>query len=132
MEVYTAAALSFILGVMGYIIIRFWLLPILRYRKTKGRIALDLKSYLNTVPDGVKHENLQDGMRERMKANRVASAELSSAYTNDLPSWFKILLKSRGESPIDASQHLMVLSNTRNPEHAKKRVEKIKECLRIS
>jgi hypothetical protein len=131
MEVYTAAALSFILGVMGYIIIRFWLLPILRYRRIKGRIAMDLNALLNAAPAGGGGARPQDAMRQRMKAHRIASAELSVSYTDNLPYWYKLSLESRGESPIDASKHLLVLANTRNPEHAKKRVEMIKECLRI-
>jgi hypothetical protein len=70
-------------------------------------------------------------MKDWVKENRQNSVELSASYNGNLPNWYKILLNSRGESPIDASKHLMILSNTSNYDHAEKHIEKIKNYLGI-
>jgi len=129
--IYIVAIISFVFGVFGYIITQFWLRPILRYRELKRRVASDLTGYAiaETVEGADKETGRQT--KDRLAAIRRYSDELSSSYSYDLPPWYRLVLHQRGESPVEASKHLMKLSNTRNPEHAEKHVEKIKACLKI-
>ncbi|MDL1963543.1 MAG: hypothetical protein LWW98_04230, partial [Deltaproteobacteria bacterium] len=66
------------------------------------------------------------------KENRQSSVELSASYNENLPNWYKMFLDSRGESPIDASKHLIILSNTSNYDHMEKHIEEIKNYLKIN
>ncbi|MFC1813633.1 hypothetical protein ACFL03_13185 [Thermodesulfobacteriota bacterium] len=129
--IYIVAIISFAFGVFGYVITQFWLRPILRYRKLKHQVASDLAGYViaETVEGADKKTDRRT--KDRLAAIRRHSEELSSSYSYDLPPWYRLVLQRRGESPVEASKYLMKLSNTRNPEHAKGHVEKIKACLKI-
>jgi hypothetical protein len=129
--IYIVAMISFAFGAFGYIITQFWLRPILRYRQLKQQVASDLTGYAiaETVDGADKKADRQ--AKDWLAAIRRHSDELSSSYSYDLPPWYRLVLQRRGESPVEASKHLMKLSNTRNPEHAKGHVEKIKACLMI-
>ena len=129
--IYVVAIISFISGSFGYIILQFWLRPILGYRKIKHKVALAIKYYYKSKNDKDIGEKIKSQMKEWSKANRQNSVELSASYNENLPNWYKMLLDSRGESPIDASKHLMILSNTSNYDHAEKHIEKIKNYLKI-
>ena len=129
--IYVVAIISFISGSFGYIILQFWLRPILGYKKIKNKIALAIKYYYKSKNDKDIGEKIKSQMKEWSKANRQNSVELSASYNENLPNWYKMLLDSRGESPIDASKHLMILSNTSNYDHAEKHIEKIKNYLKI-
>ena len=129
--IYIVAIISFAFGVFGYIITQFWLRPILRYRELKRRVASDLAGYViaETVEGADKKTDRRT--KDRPAAIRRHSDELSSSYSYDLPPWYRLVLQRRGESPVEASKHLMKLSNTRNSEHAERQVEKIKAVLKI-
>ncbi|MEA1900295.1 MAG: hypothetical protein U9N47_05955, partial [Thermodesulfobacteriota bacterium] len=129
--IYFVAIISFISGSFGYIILQFWVRPILGYRKIKNKVALTIKYYNKSKDDKDIGEKIKSQMKEWSKANRQNSVELSASYNENLPNWYKMLLDSRGESPIDASRHLMVLSNIRNYYHAEKHIEGIKKYLKI-
>ncbi|MBW1746772.1 MAG: hypothetical protein JRJ25_11085 [Deltaproteobacteria bacterium] len=117
--IYFVAIISFISGSFGYIILQFWV------------VALTIKYYYKSKDDKDIGEKIKSQMKEWSKANRQNSVELSASYNENLPKWYKMLLDSRGESPIDASRHLMVLSNIRNYDHAEKHIEGIKKYLKI-
>ncbi len=129
--IYFVAIISFISGSFGYIILQFWVRPILGYRKIKNKVALTIKYYYKSKDDKDIGEKIKSQMKEWSKANRQNSVELSASYNENLPNWYKMLLDSRGESPIDASRHLMALSNIRNYDHAEKHIEGIKKYLKI-
>ena len=129
--IYFVAIISFVSGFLGYIILQLWLRPILGYRKIKNKVALTIKHYYKSKHNETIGEKAELQMKDWVKANRQNSVELSESYNGNLPVWYKILLKSRGESPIDASKHLMTLSNTRNYDHAEKHVDEIKNYLKI-
>ncbi len=129
--IYVVAIISFISGSFGYIILQFWLRPILGYKKIKNKVALAIKYYYKSKNDKDIGEKIKSQMKEWSKANRQNSVELSASYNENLPNWYKMLLDSRGESPIDASKHLMILSNTSNYDHAEKHIEGIKNYLKI-
>ena len=125
--IYIVAIISFFFGVFGYVIVQFWLRPIFRYRQLKQQVASDVKEYARAVSAGGPDKAADD----RQAALRRHSDELSSSYSYDLPPWYRLVLQRRGESPVEASGYLMKLSNTRNPEHAKAHVEKIRASLKI-
>ena len=129
--IYFVVIISFITGSLGYIIIQFWIRPISGYRKIKNKVALIIKYYSNSKNNEDIDEKIKSQMKEWNKANKQSSVELSASYNEILPNWYKMLLDSRGESPIDASKHLMILSNTRNYDHMEKHIEKIKNYLKI-
>ena len=129
--IYFVAIISFVLGSLGYIILQFWIRPILGYRKIKNKVALTVRDYYKSKNNKDIGEKIKSQMKEWSKANRQNSVELSASYNENLPNWYKMLLDSRGESPIDASKHLMILSNTSNYDHAEKHMKEIKNYLKI-
>ena len=129
--IYIVASISFLLGVFGYIITQFWIRPILRYRTIKHRIASDLKWYLEAQKQEIKEKIAQEQIKARVEIIRGHCVELTDSFSYDLPHWYKLLLESRHESPINASKHLLALTNIRNSEHADRRLEKINNSLNL-
>ncbi len=129
--IYIVAFISFLVGVFGYIITQFWIRPISRYREVKHRIASDLKWYLEAQKNEIKDKIDPEQIGGRVEIIRSHCAELTDCFSDDLPHWYKLLLESRHESPIDASKHLLALANIRNSEHADRRLEKITNSLKI-
>ena len=115
------AAVGFFIGLAGFIIVQFWIRPIMGYRKIKAEIQYLLR------------EITEDGGQDeaRRTALRKLSAELSKSHSDRIPGWYRIKLRSRGESPPDACGHLMALANTKDPEHIELRVDKLKKSLNI-
>ncbi len=130
-SIYVVAIISFVAGAFGYIIIQFWIRPISGYWKIKNKVALTIKYYSKSKDNNFIDKKIKSQMKEWNKANRQNSVELSASYNENLPNWYKMLLDSRGESPIDASKHLMILSNTSNYDHMEKHIEEIKNYLKI-
>lgn len=129
--IYIAAIISFAVGLFGYIIIRFWLLPIIRYIRVKGRLAAVIRNLLYTLHT----EALQHTQDEQIKGQQVSvrrhSSDLVSIYQNELPYWYRLYLESQKEKPLDAAESSMRLANTRKPEHAFRQADDIKHLLRL-
>lgn len=85
--------------------------PILRYRSIRNRIHSDFIYYAQVVNAGGLNDEMQNLYRERILANRKASAELSAAAL-ELPFWYKAWLWLRKCSPVQASVYLIGYSNT--------------------
>ena len=128
--IYFVAIISFVSGFLGYIIVQLWIRPILGYQRIKNKVALTIRDY-NKFRNNEDVGEKINSQKDWVKVNRQNSVELSESYNGNLPVWYKILLKSRGESPIDASKHLMTLSNTHNYDHMEKHIEGIKNYLKI-
>lgn len=123
-------AISFFVGSFGYILYFFWLRPVMRYRGQKRRIAAALDAYTRERSE---NEGNTGGGKQNSHSesfNRCAGS-LTMCFNDQLPDWYRLLVTRRGESPLDASKHLTTLSNTRDPEHAARRVEKIKRALKL-
>ncbi|MDH3875590.1 MAG: hypothetical protein OET07_15720, partial [Desulfobacteraceae bacterium] len=62
--IYVAAFISFVVGLFGYIMVRFWILPIGRYIKVKSRFASDLSVFLDMLqaeqPRNSENSQIQD------------------------------------------------------------------------
>lgn len=129
--IYAAAFVSFVLGATSYIIIRFWVLPIYRYRKRKRSVAATLSRY-QKVRERDASGSSDDMTVEDLSATlRKQAAELSDSFDLEVPHWYRMLLNSRGESPVDAARLLMKLANTQNIGHIEKQIGRIVEVLRL-
>jgi hypothetical protein len=129
--IYVAALLSFIAGLLGYIIIRFWILPIGRYLKIKGRIVSDIGALLEILQDNRPQNNQGARLKDRGASIRRHCSDLVSIYQSDLPYWYRLNLESKKEHPLEAAKFSMRLANTRQPEHALQQVNEIRRLLRI-
>lgn len=127
--IYSGAITGFVLGTLGYTMVRFVIRPIFSYKKVKRRIVSTINDYLNLVHNEIENPNIREKIEESIRVIREQAQELSSCYENVLPVWYRILLKRRGEIPIEACKHLVMLSNTREYKHAQNRTEKIKQTL---
>lgn len=131
MSIYIAALISFILGLLGYIIIRFWILPIGRYSRIKRRLASDIGALLDMLQADRPQNNEGAHIQDRGVSVRRHCSDLISIYQSELPYWYRLYLESKKERPLEASKFAMRLANTRKPEHALRQVNEIKRLLRI-
>jgi hypothetical protein len=129
--IYIAAIISFVIGVFGYIVVRFWILPIRRYMRVKSHLTSDLRALLNMLPTEQPENTDNSTVQERQVSLRRHSSDLVSIYQDELPYWYRLYLKSKEERPLDAAEFSMRLSNTRKFEHALKQANEIKSFLRL-
>jgi len=110
-----AAMASFVAGVLGYIIARLWIRPIVRYNITKRRLGQELNQYQagseNASSSGEKGR--PNSNSETLRRARKHAMDLTACYRHDIPYWYRLLLDSRGESPSEASGQLTNLSKIR-------------------
>ena len=124
------AGLSFFVGMFGYVLIYFWLRPVIGYRNVKRRLVKDLNAI--TYPqDGQPQASKQD-LKSRKAVWKKHASAVTAVYEERLPDWYKLTLTRRGESPMDAAKHLLALANIQNPQHAAKRIAQIKGSLQIN
>jgi len=76
--IYVAALISFIAGLLGYIIIRFWILPIGRYLKIKGRLASDIGALLDMLQADRSQNNESAHIQDRGVSLRRHCSDLVS------------------------------------------------------
>jgi hypothetical protein len=123
---------SFILGVVGYIMVRMWFIPIWRYAKIKRHLAGQLQRYAETVERSAEvHRREGERGRLTLSLRRQADA-MVTCYQYELPYWYRLMIASRGETPVEAAKPLMGLSNIKDAEHARRRIAEIREQLRLS
>jgi len=122
---FLASTISFFLGSFGYILVRLWLGPVMRYRQVKHRIRLELTCLFTGDAGGKKTSDLSKNLRQHADT-------LTSVYHGELPYWYRLLLTKREEDPILAATLLMKLANTHSPEHTRQQGEKIKSSLRLT
>jgi hypothetical protein len=130
--IYIAASSCFFMSAFGYVIYQFWMRPVLRYRWLKKDARVNIISYLDTINGNNEADEAMannDATENKIKIVRKLSGDLNNCFNEELPQWYKLLLQRREESPVDASKHMMVLSNTRDYAHARNRAEKISQLL---
>ena len=130
--IYIASGASFMAGLFGYIIVRFWILPINRYGKVRGRLASDLRLLLETSPSAGPHNNHRPLIQDRKEAVGRLCSDLAAIYQNDLPYWYQLYLASKQEQPLEAVPYSMRLVKTREPEHVRQQADAIKQLLRLN
>lgn len=129
--IYVAAFISFVVGLFGYIMVRFWILPIGRYIKVKSRFASDLSIFLDMLQAEQPRNSENSQIQDRQVSIRRHSSDLVSIYQNELPYWYRLYLESKKEQPLEAAEFSMRLSNTRKLEHAFRQTDEIKGFLRL-
>ena len=129
--IYVAASVSFIIGLLGYFIVRLWILPIGRYIQIKGRFASDLRALMDMLQAEQRYNTENSPIKDRQVSLRRQSSDLVSIYRNDLPYWYRLYLESKKEQPVKAAEFSMPLSNTRKLEHAFRQADEIKGFLRL-
>ena len=127
-----AAGASFVAGVIGYVIARFWIKPIVRYTMTRRKIRRDLSSHLATI-EIKEHTNgsatsakSSDAALQKAKKNIMS---LASCYAEEIPYWYRLLLDSRGESPVEASGLLTNLSKIKDSRTVRDRIAQAQKKL---
>ena len=130
--IYIASGASFMVGLFGYIIVRFWILPISRYVKVKGRLASDIKRLLETQQTTGPPNNDRTQIQDCKVAVGRLCSDLAFIYQNDLPYWYQLYLTSKQEQPLEAVPYSMRLANTREQEHVWQQANAIKQFLRLN
>jgi hypothetical protein len=92
-----AAGASFIAGLLGYIIARLWIRPIVRYHITKRKLDHVLTRYLaqmneSTGPDEPVAQNCDAAT---LRTARQHAVDLVSCFSAEIPYWYRLLLDSR-------------------------------------
>jgi len=122
---------SFFAGLLGYIIARMWVKPILRYNIVKRKLARNLMRYAARIePTPSEHRDRQNDPDSLISARRQAM-DLVACYSHAIPYWYRLFLDSRRESPAQASGYLTHLSKLKEPERILGRIVKAKKALRL-
>jgi len=109
--IYWAALLSFVAGACGYIIVRYWILPIGRYKRVKRLLLKTLGELIKTLPQD-DEVTLKAGLgKKRMREMRRVSMQLVELSQHDLPYWYRLVLLTRKESASNASEAIVRLEN---------------------
>ena len=76
--------LALFLGILGggasYLVINFWMNPLLRYLDIKHQVTSDLVFYANVIDARGLNEEMQNKRRERQDQNRKHAAEIRASY----------------------------------------------------
>jgi hypothetical protein len=126
-----AAGASFLAGLLGYVIARLWIKPIVGYHITKRKLDQELTRYLkqineSTGPDKPIKQHRDDAT---LRTARQHAMKLASCFGADIPYWYRLLLESRKESPTVASGLLTNLSKIHDTEQIKNRIERARKTL---
>ncbi|MEW6260933.1 MAG: hypothetical protein AB1547_13660 [Thermodesulfobacteriota bacterium] len=111
-----AATISFGVGAFGYILYRFFLVPILHFRTLRKRILSAVSAYSGRV-------------EQQQQDLRTLAAALSDCHDLELPAWYRLSLKKKDIHPLDAAADLQTLANTRQVDHIRRRVAAIRKAL---
>jgi hypothetical protein len=127
-----AAGASFIAGLLGYIIARLWIKPIVRYNITKRKLDHELTQYLAQMNETVEPDKKR-GKQKRgeamLRTARKHAMDLVSSYSADIPYWYRLLLDSRKESPTEASGLLTNLSKIKDREQVGYRIDRARKIM---
>jgi hypothetical protein len=126
-----AAGASFIAGLLGYIIARLWIKPIVRYNITKRKLDHELARYLAQMNASAGPDTRQTGNRgdATLRSARQYAMDLTSCLGEEIPYWYRLLLESRKESPTEASGLLTNLYRMRDAEQVKNRIERVRQTM---
>ena len=124
------AVLGFVIGVSGFIIVRYWIRPVSAYGRLKRKIADAVAGHLALTAESPQSGKKADFSASQKQLRKLAQ-ELTDAFHHDLPHWYRIRLRSRGELPPEAAAGLMKLSGSRQAEPARKGAEKVRRLLHL-
>ena len=126
-----AAGASFVAGLLGYVIARLWIKPIVRYNITKRKLGHELTRYLAQMNEaaGSERQATEKHDDETLRTARKHAMDLVACYGTDVPYWYRLLLDSRKESPTEASGLLTNLSKMRDQEQVKNRIDSARKTM---
>lgn len=131
-SLYWAALLSFITGAFGYIIARFWIVPIGRYRRTKQQLLRELRNYDRALP-GEENARLKSAKdNPHLLEARQLGLRLVEVHNLELPYWYRLVLVTRKESPQDAFDPIQRLEHMPSVRQARQCIERIEHHLGAS
>lgn len=131
-SIHWAMALSFILGACGYIIIRYWIIPIMRYKKNKADLKQHLQTCIRGLPEGAEGKSMKKALEKKsLQEIRRLGMKLVEIHDVDLPYWYRLVLMTRKESPLNAREPILKLENMQSAHQAKQCVADISRHLRI-
>jgi hypothetical protein len=123
--------LSLIAGGCGYLVVTFWMQPILRYLDIRHEVTSDLIFYANVIDPKWVNDRLKERHEAGSEAHRKHAAEIAACFYR-LPSWYRAILKKRGEDPLTASKNLIGLSNCSSSSDADPHIQWLKKSLCIA
>jgi hypothetical protein len=114
-------AVGLVMGSFGYVLVRFGWRPVGRYRRLKKRIGA-------LVGHGCQGK-LDRAARDRL---RQMAVELQALMSDELPHWFQLAIKRRGEMPQEAIAHIQSLVNCRDKQALVKRCQAVRQALGLA
>lgn len=87
--------ISFLTGMMGYLLYRWWYRPVVSYRRLRGRI-------LNALDPPAPAKEL-----------RQLAMELQTLFNEKLPPWYRIKITQGEQDPLTAVKELMKLGSAK-------------------
>ncbi len=126
-----AIVASFVVGMIGYIIVWFWIKPIVRYHTTKRRIFRSLSNYMDacTKMGEIEKKKVGQKLNPLLKEARKRAMRLTNCYNDEIPYWYRLLLDSRQESPNEALRLITHLSKLDNLDRIRTQIDKTKSKL---
>lgn len=129
--IYWAALFSFVAGAGGYVIVRFWIIPIVRYQKLKRQLGDHLARLIEALPTEADTSPKPFLGKKHLKEMRRMMMRLVDLNNHDLPYWYRLVLVTRKESPGEASEVAMRLENLPTSGQARKCLEQVVRHLTI-
>lgn len=133
-SVLLAAAASFIAGLMGYLIVRLWIKPIVGYQIAKRRLDRELTEYLHRLdtsdpsPQGKTQAPADQALLRRARRHAM---RLIDCYEKEIPYWYRLLLDSRREAPPKVAGLLDNLMKIKDLQQRRRRIQHAREVLRL-
>jgi hypothetical protein len=120
--------LSLVAGGCGYLVVTFWMSPILRYLQIRHDVTSDLIFFENVMNLSFTNDRLKERHEVGSEKFRRHAAEIAACYYR-LPRWYRAILNRRGEDPLKASKNLIGLSNSSKPGQADPHIQWLKKSL---
>lgn len=130
MEQFLITLLSIAAGAVGYLIVTFWVQPILRYRDIRYRVIADLVFFANALELLKTDGSFRKDTEQRQENNRRCASDFE-AIVCYLPSGYRWWLKWRDENPMKASKGLFGLATSNDSENAKHYIAEIRKHLKL-
>ena len=129
-----AAAASFMVGLLGYIIARLWIKPIVGYQMTKRKLNRELTRYLDqlAVNEQTGHSNRSSKAQALLKQARRQAMNLETRFAADIPAWYRLMLVSRGQSPQKALALLAPVSKLKDSQQIAARVDEARKTVGLA
>lgn len=127
-----AVGASFLVGLLGTIITRLWIKPLVRYTHTRRKLDQELSHCLAIVNSWGSEKPFRDTpIDSALHKARKHAMDLVSGYEEEIPYWYRLMLDSRKESPTKVSGLLTNLAKIKNREQAMQRIQKARRALHL-